>query len=54
MVSDLCNSGTELCRKACGGHGYSKLSGLPSLVTRGAAACTYEGDNTVLYLQLAR
>ncbi|XP_029774619.1 peroxisomal acyl-coenzyme A oxidase 2 isoform X2 [Suricata suricatta] len=54
LVSDLCSLGTELCRRACGGHGYSKLSGLPSLVTRGAAACTYEGENTVLYLQLAR
>nr|XP_060487407.1 peroxisomal acyl-coenzyme A oxidase 2 [Panthera onca]XP_060487408.1 peroxisomal acyl-coenzyme A oxidase 2 [Panthera onca]XP_060487409.1 peroxisomal acyl-coenzyme A oxidase 2 [Panthera onca] len=54
MVSDLCSWGTELCRKACGGHGYSKLSGLPSLVTRVTAACTYEGDNTVLYLQMAR
>lgn len=54
MASDLCSWGTELCRKACGGHGYSKLSGLPSLVTRVTAACTYEGDNTVLYLQMAR
>ncbi|XP_071078371.1 peroxisomal acyl-coenzyme A oxidase 2 isoform X2 [Desmodus rotundus] len=46
--------GTELCRRACGGHGYSQLSGLPSLVTRVTASCTYEGDNTVLYLQTAR
>lgn len=54
MVSDLCLQGTELCRQACGGHGYSKLSGLPSLVTKVTASCTYEGDNTVLYLQTAR
>ncbi|XP_057560535.1 peroxisomal acyl-coenzyme A oxidase 2 isoform X2 [Hippopotamus amphibius kiboko] len=54
MVSDLCTQGTELCRRACGGHGYSKLSGLPSLVNRVTASCTYEGENTVLYLQTAR
>ncbi|XP_002913577.1 peroxisomal acyl-coenzyme A oxidase 2 isoform X2 [Ailuropoda melanoleuca] len=54
MVSDLCLQGTELCRRACGGHGYSNLSGLPSLVTKVTASCTYEGDNTVLYLQTAR
>ncbi|XP_019579683.2 peroxisomal acyl-coenzyme A oxidase 2 [Rhinolophus sinicus] len=54
MVADFCTQGTELCRRACGGHGYSKLSGLPSLVTRVTASCTYEGENTVLYLQTAR
>ncbi|XP_008056715.1 peroxisomal acyl-coenzyme A oxidase 2 [Carlito syrichta] len=54
MVSEFCTQGAETCRRACGGHGYSKLSGLPSLVTKVAASCTYEGENTVLYLQVAR
>lgn len=54
MMSDLCTQGAEVCRRACGGHGYSKLSGLPSLVTQVTASCTYEGENTVLYLQVAR
>ncbi|XP_023475946.1 peroxisomal acyl-coenzyme A oxidase 2 isoform X1 [Equus caballus] len=54
MVSDFCTYGAELCRRACGGHGYSKLSGLPSLVTKVTASCTFEGENTVLYLQMAR
>ncbi|XP_004864495.1 peroxisomal acyl-coenzyme A oxidase 2 isoform X2 [Heterocephalus glaber] len=54
MMSDFCTHGAELCRRACGGHGYSKLSALPSLVTQLMASCTYEGENTVLYLQLAR
>uniref|UniRef100_A0A8C3YVF9 Acyl-coenzyme A oxidase n=1 Tax=Catagonus wagneri TaxID=51154 RepID=A0A8C3YVF9_9CETA len=54
MVSDFCSQGAELCRRACGGHGYSKLSGLPFLVTKVTASCTYEGENTVLYLQTAR
>ncbi|XP_060058994.1 peroxisomal acyl-coenzyme A oxidase 2 isoform X2 [Erinaceus europaeus] len=54
MGSDFCAQGTEICRRACGGHGYSKLSGLPSLVTKVTGSCTYEGENTVLYLQVAR
>ncbi|KAM6169618.1 peroxisomal acyl-coenzyme A oxidase 2 [Rhynchocyon petersi] len=54
MIAECCTQGTELCRRACGGHGFSKLSGLPSLVTKVTASCTYEGENTVLYLQTAR
>ncbi|XP_037347699.1 peroxisomal acyl-coenzyme A oxidase 2 [Talpa occidentalis] len=53
-VADFSTQGTEVCRRACGGHGYSMLSGLPSLVTKVTASCTYEGENTVLYLQVAR
>lgn len=54
MIADFCTQGAEICRRACGGHGYSKLSGLPKLVTEVTASCTYEGENTVLYLQVAR
>ncbi|XP_068940340.1 peroxisomal acyl-coenzyme A oxidase 2 [Petaurus breviceps papuanus] len=54
MVSDHSILGAEICRRACGGHGYSLLSGLPFLVTKVTASCTYEGENTVLYLQTAR
>lgn len=54
MFADFCAQGAEICRRACGGHGYSKLSGLPTLVTLVTASCTYEGENTVLYLQAAR
>ncbi|XP_006862155.1 PREDICTED: peroxisomal acyl-coenzyme A oxidase 2 [Chrysochloris asiatica] len=54
MVSESCTQGAEVCRRACGGHGFSKLSGLPSVLTRVTASCTYEGENTVLYLQTAR
>ena len=39
---------------ACGGHGYMLISGLPRLYATTVAACTYEGENTVLYLQTAR
>ncbi|KAL9246857.1 hypothetical protein vseg_020344 [Gypsophila vaccaria] len=46
--------GIEECRKMCGGHGYLVSSGLPELFTAYVPACTYEGDNTVLLLQVAR
>lgn len=46
--------GVEVCRLACGGHGYSSASNFPKLYTQVAAACTYEGIHPVLYLQTAR
>lgn len=44
----------EECRKLCGGHGYLCTSGLPELFAVYVPACTYEGDNVVLLLQVAR
>ncbi|KAM7494059.1 hypothetical protein LguiB_028668 [Lonicera macranthoides] len=44
----------EECRKLCGGHGYLCTSGLPELFAVYVPACTYEGDNIVLLLQVAR
>ncbi len=46
--------GIERCRLACGGHGYSHASGLPKIYVSTTPGCTYEGENTVLYLQTAR
>jgi len=46
--------GIELCRLACGGMGYSLASGLPYVYVKALPSQTYEGDNTVLYLQTAR
>ena len=46
--------GIERCRRACGGHGFSNLSALPTLYGNYAPQVTYEGDNTVLLLQVAR
>jgi len=46
--------GIEACRRTCGGHGYSKLSGLPSLFENYVQNVTWEGDNNVLCLQTAR
>ncbi|XP_067943579.1 peroxisomal acyl-coenzyme A oxidase 1-like [Watersipora subatra] len=44
----------EVCRRSCGGHGYSHASGIPKLYAQCVAQCTYEGENTVMYLQCAR
>jgi len=46
--------GAEDCRKACGGMGYLAISGLPDLVQSATALCTLEGENTVLWQQVAR
>lgn len=44
----------EQCRLACGGHGYLNCSSFPATYAMVTAACTYEGENTVLLLQTAR
>ncbi|XP_069177751.1 peroxisomal acyl-coenzyme A oxidase 1-like isoform X1 [Procambarus clarkii] len=46
--------GADICRLACGGHGYIASSNLPRIYTSTVAAMTYEGENTVLWLQVAR
>jgi acyl-CoA oxidase len=44
----------EVCRLACGGHGYLNSSGFNDIFKMVTAAQTYEGENTVLLLQTAR
>lgn len=39
---------------ACGGHGYSRCSGIPDIYVTFTPSCTYEGENTVMMLQTAR
>lgn len=46
--------GIEELRLACGGHGYSDSSNLPTTYGLVTAMCTYEGENTVMLLQTAR
>uniref|UniRef100_A0A6Q2ZCK1 Acyl-coenzyme A oxidase n=1 Tax=Esox lucius TaxID=8010 RepID=A0A6Q2ZCK1_ESOLU len=48
------SSGIEVCRMACGGHGYSSCSALPDIYVTFVPTCTYEGENTVMMLQTAR
>lgn len=54
LSTDMAGHSIEACRLACGGMGYSLASGLPQLYMRAVPSQTYEGDNTVLYLQTAR
>lgn len=44
----------EECRQTLGGHGYSAYTGLSSMYQDFAIQCTWEGDNTILSLQLGR
>ncbi|CAK9173270.1 unnamed protein product [Ilex paraguariensis] len=54
LTTSATADGIEECRKLCGGHGYLCSSGLPELFAVYVPACTYEGDNFVLLLQVAR
>lgn len=44
----------QTCRLSCGGHGYLNSSGFNDIYGSVTAAQTYEGENTVLFLQTAR
>ncbi|BFG06510.1 probable peroxisomal acyl-coenzyme A oxidase 1 [Drosophila madeirensis] len=46
--------GVERLRLACGGHGYLSSSNMGPVYVNATAACTYEGENTVLLLQIGR
>ncbi|XP_024026847.1 peroxisomal acyl-coenzyme A oxidase 1 isoform X1 [Morus notabilis] len=54
LTTSATADGIEECRKLCGGHGYLSCSGLPELFAVYIPTCTYEGDNVVLLLQVAR
>ncbi|KAB7498100.1 putative peroxisomal acyl-coenzyme A oxidase 1 [Armadillidium nasatum] len=41
------SNGVDICRRACGGHGYLASSNLPRIWTGTTAGETYEGENTV-------
>ncbi|XP_055374432.1 probable peroxisomal acyl-coenzyme A oxidase 1 [Condylostylus longicornis] len=48
------STGVEVLRMACGGHGYLNCSNFPIIYGNTTAACTYEGENTVMLLQTSR
>lgn len=52
--TDLLMKDIEICRLACGGHGFHHYSGIPSLLQEVSPVTTLEGENTVMYLQLSR
>lgn len=54
LCTDIAAGGIEASRRTCGGHGYSMLSGLPTLFNSYVQNVTWEGDNNVMFLQTAR
>ncbi|KAI9743446.1 MAG: hypothetical protein M1818_002758 [Claussenomyces sp. TS43310] len=46
--------GAEDARKCCGGQGYITASGLPEIVASVTATATFEGENYVMWQQVAR
>jgi acyl-CoA oxidase len=50
----IASQGVETCRIACGGHGYSALSGFGRMYAHTVNAVTYEGDNYVISQQVPR
>ncbi|GMF35993.1 unnamed protein product [Phytophthora fragariaefolia] len=53
-ISDKAVEGVEICRRLCGGHGFSQSSNLGHLFAEIAGANTFEGTSDVLALQHAR
>lgn len=47
------DEGLEVCRRACGGHGYSGFSGVGSFLLDYIPTVTWEGDNFVICQQVA-
>ena len=54
LVTSESAAAADQLRRACGGHGFMSSSNLPGIFGLITAACTYEGENTVLLLQIAR
>lgn len=53
-ASTVAAEGLEVCRRACGGHGYSSFSGIGSFYADYLPTVTWEGDNYMLSQQVAR
>ncbi|XP_048740597.2 peroxisomal acyl-coenzyme A oxidase 1-like isoform X2 [Ostrea edulis] len=54
LASEMTVEVMEVSRQACGGHGYLAASTLGDIVIGAKSLITVEGENTVLYLQVAR
>lgn len=51
--TESASNGVEDARKMCGGHGYMLISGLPDIVSSVTAMATFEGENIVMWQQVA-
>ncbi|PYH49319.1 putative fatty-acyl coenzyme A oxidase (Pox1) [Aspergillus saccharolyticus JOP 1030-1] len=54
LASTTAGEGLEVCRRACGGHGYSSFSGIGPWYSDYLPTLTWEGDNYMLTQQVAR
>lgn len=54
VCSEETAKGVEILRKSCGGHGFIASANFGNIYAAATAACTYEGENTVLLMQTAR
>jgi acyl-CoA oxidase len=54
FASTTAAEGLEVCRRACGGHGYSAFAGIGSWYADYLPTVTWEGDNYMLTQQVAR
>ena len=54
LASTTAAEGLEVCRRACGGHGYSSFAGIGSWYADYLPTATWEGDNYMLTQQVAR
>lgn len=54
LASTTAAEGLEVCRRACGGHGYSSFSGIGPWYSDYLPTTTWEGDNYMLTQQVAR
>ncbi|KAK0102676.1 hypothetical protein ONS95_006278 [Cadophora gregata] len=52
-ASQTAADGAEEARRLCGGHGYLIISGLPDIVNSVRATPTFEGENYVMWGQVA-
>lgn len=54
LCTDEAVQAIQVCRLACGGHGYLNSSGFNDIYGSVVAAQHYEGENTIMHLQTAR
>ncbi|HLA64692.1 MAG TPA: acyl-CoA dehydrogenase [Rhodothermales bacterium] len=54
LASRLCTDGVQEAREACGGEGYRWDNRIPALKADSDIFTTFEGDNTILLLQVAK
>jgi acyl-CoA oxidase len=53
LSSTIAAEGLEICRRACGGHGFSSFSGIGPWYNNYLPTVTFEGDNYMLTNQVA-